>query len=135
GLGKSRLAPTIPVQTLVACLDGGRGMRIVAVVLLLALAGCATPYQNMGFMGGVEAQQMTADPYRIVARGNGYTGSTTIQDYTLLKAAETTRQAGGTHFSIISASDASRAGTIVTPGQAQTSVVGNTGDRLALIAW
>src|SRR5262249_32097886 len=123
---KSSLPPTISVHTLPASLHGGRGMRIVGILLLLALTGCATPYQNMGFMGGVEAQQMTADTYRIVARGNGYTGGTTIQDYTLLKAAETTKQAGGTHFAIISASDASRAGTIVTPGQAQTSVVGNT---------
>ena len=80
----------------------------------------------MGFAGGVEAQQMTADTFRIVARGNGYTGNTTIQDYTMLKAAETTKQAGASHFLIVSASDASRAGHIVTPGQMQTSVVGNT---------
>src|SRR6516225_5090710 len=99
-------------------------MRIV-LLLFLVLTACATPYQNMGFMGGVEAQRMTADTYRIVARGNGYTGATTIQDYTMLKAAETTKQAGGTHFAIISAADASRTGTVVTPGQAQTSVVGN----------
>jgi hypothetical protein len=101
-------------------------MRIAALLLFLILSGCATPYQNMGFMGGVEAQQMTSDTFRIVARGNGYTGNTAIQDYTVLKAAETTKQAGGTHFLIISASDASRAGHIVTPGQMQTSVVGNT---------
>jgi hypothetical protein len=100
-------------------------MRIALVFLFLALTACATPYQNMGFMGGVEAQRMTADTYRIVARGNGYTGATAIQDYTMLKAAETTKQTGGTHFAIISAADASRTGTVVTPGQVQTSVVGN----------
>jgi hypothetical protein len=44
----------------------------------------------------------------------------------MLKAAETTKQAGATHFAMISASDASSSGTIVTPGQAQTSIVGNT---------
>jgi hypothetical protein len=59
-------------------------MRIVAVALALALGGCSTPYQDMGFAGGVAAQRMTNDTYRIVARGNGYTGSTTIQDYTML---------------------------------------------------
>jgi len=49
---------------------------------------------------------------------------TTIQDYTMLKAAETTKQAGATHFAIISATDASSSGAVVTPGQAQTSFVG-----------
>jgi hypothetical protein len=94
--------------------------------LVLALGGCSTPYQEMGFAGGVVAQQMTANTYRILARGNGYTAGTTIQDYTVLKAAETTKQAGGTHFLIVSAADASSAGYITTPGQARTSVVGNT---------
>jgi hypothetical protein len=81
----------------------------------------------MGFRGGVEAQRMTADTYRIVARGNAYTAGTAIQDYTLLKAAEATKAAGATHFAVISASDASRTGAIATPGQIQTSAVGNGG--------
>jgi len=79
----------------------------------------------MGLMGGVEAQQMTADTYRIVVRGNGYTGGQTVQDFTILKAAETAKKAGATHFAIISASDASSTGAIVVPGQAQTTFTGN----------
>jgi hypothetical protein len=42
----------------------------------------------------------------------------------LLKAAETTRAAGATHFQIVSEADASRASTIVTPGTSTTSFVG-----------
>jgi hypothetical protein len=80
----------------------------------------------MGFSGGVEAQQMTADTFRIVARGNAYTGTNTVQDYTMLKAAETTKQNGGTHFVVISAADASGTSQITTPGYAQTSIIGNT---------
>jgi hypothetical protein len=79
----------------------------------------------MGFSGGVSAQRMTADVVRISARGNGYTSNTKIQDYALLKAAETTKQMGGTHFAIISAADASKVGTVTTPGFAQTTVSGN----------
>ncbi len=103
-------------------------MQYFAVVLVAALAfgGCATQYQEMGFSGGVAAERMTADTYRISARGNGYTGHTTIQDYMVLKAAETTKQSGGTHFFIISAADASSAGYVATPGQARTSFSGNT---------
>lgn len=101
-------------------------MRWHFILFAIALTGCSTPYQEMGFTGGVKAQQMTADTYRIVSRGNSYTGSTTIQDYTVLKAAETTKSVGGTHFLIISAADASRSGAIVSPGQAKTTFYGNT---------
>jgi hypothetical protein len=42
----------------------------------------------MGFSGGVAAQQITADTWRIQSRGNAYTGASTVQDYVLLKAAD-----------------------------------------------
>jgi hypothetical protein len=101
-------------------------MRILAIVALCAaLGGCATKYQEMGFTGGVAAQQITADTWRIQSRGNAYTASSTVQDYVLLKAAETTQAAGGAYFQIVSAGDASRASTFVTPGNSTTTVVGN----------
>ena len=100
-------------------------MRFRWFLLTLLIAGCSTPYQNMGFGGGVEAQQVTADTYRILSRGNAYTSKTKIQDYTLLKAAETTRQAGGTHFVIMGGEDASRAIYLSTPGTATTTYSGN----------
>ncbi|MDA9545853.1 hypothetical protein ACM43_15780 [Bradyrhizobium sp. CCBAU 45321] len=101
-------------------------MRWIAFFwVCLAVGGCGTKYQDMGFTGGVAAQQMTADTWRIQARGNAYTNSATVQDYVLLKAAETTQAAGGTHFQIISAADASRTSTVVTPGTSNTTFVGN----------
>ena len=101
-------------------------MRILGIVALCAaLGGCATKYQEMGFSGGVAAQQITADTWRIQSRGNAYTGASTVQDYVLLKAAETNQAAGGTHFQIVSAADASRASTFVTPGSSTTTFVGN----------
>jgi hypothetical protein len=95
------------------------------IFLALLVTGCATPYQDMGFAGGVAAYPMTAETYRIEARGNGYTSSTTVNDYVMLKAAETTKAAGGTHFVLISDADASTTGSVVLPGQAQTSFVGH----------
>ncbi|MBR1273387.1 CC0125/CC1285 family lipoprotein [Bradyrhizobium sp. AUGA SZCCT0283] len=74
------------------------GTIAFVVTLSLLLIGCGTKYQEMGFTGGVSAEQITKDTFRIVARGNGNTRSTTIQDYALLKAAETTKAAGATHF-------------------------------------
>ncbi len=79
----------------------------------------------MGFGGGVEAQQLTADTYRILSRGNAYTSKTKVNDYTLLKAAETTRQAGATHFVIEGGEDATRTGYVTTPGTATTTLQGN----------
>jgi hypothetical protein len=100
--------------------------HIAVLLVAIGLTGCATKYQEMGFSGGVSAQQITQDTFRIVARGNGYTAGTTVQDYALLKAAETTKQMGGTHFAVVSAANASTTGSITTPGTAQTSVIGNT---------
>src|SRR5262249_48645534 len=59
-------------------------------------------------------------------RGNAYTGKTTIQDYALLKAAETTKEAGGTHFVVISAADASKVMVGHTASTMNTSVIGQT---------
>ncbi len=69
-----------------------------ALVFLLAsvLAACSTTYGKMGFAGGVAAVPVTSDTYRVSARGNGCTDATTVQDYVLLKAAETAIGAGQT---------------------------------------
>lgn len=101
----------------------------LTMMVALALAGCSTPYQEMGFLGGVSAERITSETYRIVSRGNAYTGGTAVQDYVLLKAAETTKQAGGTHFALISAGDASRVSydTSYGSGWASTSATVSPG--------
>ena len=83
----------------------------VVLCLGLVLAGCATRYQDMGPTGGVTAAQMTDDVWRISARGNLYTDVLQVQDYVLLKAAETTIAAGRTHFAIVGKHDATRGAT------------------------
>lgn len=100
--------------------------QLLIVVGGIVLAGCATPYQNMGFSGGVSAEQITANTFRISSRGNGYTGSNAVQDYLVLKAAETTVQQGGTHFIVVNAADASGSSQIVTGGVARTTYNGNS---------
>jgi hypothetical protein len=54
-------------------------MRVVIVLAALWLSACATKYQDMGFTGGVKAEQITTDTWRIIARGNAYTGGTQIR--------------------------------------------------------
>ena len=100
--------------------------ELMAVGLALVMAGCATKYGEMGLTGGVAAEPIMPNVYRIKARGNGYTDRAKVQDFTLLKAAETTVENGGTHFLIGGASDASRTSAFTTPGTVQLNRVGNT---------
>ncbi|CDZ62591.1 Hypothetical protein NGAL_HAMBI2605_20460 [Neorhizobium galegae bv. orientalis] len=102
--------------------------RKIAMIVALAgmLAGCQTQYQEMSFTGGVSAMPITGDTYRIVSRGNGYTDATTVQDYSLLKAAETTLSTGNTHFLMLTGNDATRTSVGQTSGYMQTHVYGNT---------
>jgi hypothetical protein len=86
----------------------------LAAVALLLLSACATPYQDMGFLGGVTATQITADTFQIAARGNGYTSADVIERYALRKAAETTVGAGYDLFLLGAARDRTRVGSVTT---------------------
>lgn len=86
----------------------GGDMKVGYLLLAVALAGCATPYQEMGALGGVSAAQTGNDTFRISARTNGYTDPAAAQDFVLMKAAETAQQHGATHFAIIDETDVSR---------------------------
>ena len=98
----------------------------VALFVVAILSGCATKYQDMGFTGGVEAEPVMTDVYRIVARGNGYTSPDRVQDFALLKAAETTLASGGNYFVIVTEADRTKIASGQTPATAQTSVIGHT---------
>jgi hypothetical protein len=99
---------------------------IFAAMVALALAGCATKYQEMGFAGGVRAEPVMTDVYRIIASGNGYTSADRVQDFALLKAAETTLGAGGNYFTIVNEADRTSVAVGQTPGTVQTNVIGRT---------
>jgi hypothetical protein len=89
----------------------------VITACVIGLGACATPYQEMGFTGGVSATQLTGDTFQIVAKGNGYTGSSVIERYALRKAAEVTVANGYDLFLIASAVDRSRVSGFATNSQ------------------
>jgi hypothetical protein len=84
----------------------------------------------MGFSGGVRADQLSATTYRIVSRGNGYTDATTIADFALRKAAETTLTSGNEWFIVMGRDDQTRSGQVVSTTPSYTtgnvSSYGNT---------
>ncbi|MBZ9677623.1 hypothetical protein [Mesorhizobium sp. ES1-1] len=56
-------------------------------------------------LGGVKATPTSKDTYSIVAGGNSWTDVSTMRDFALLKAAETTLAAHETRFEIVSITD------------------------------
>lgn len=120
--------PVDPDRTaVILCNHGGTMKKLIGITALgLLLASCATKYGDMGYAGGVKAEQVTSDIWRVVARGNGYTASSKVQDFVLLKSAELTLAQGGTHFVIAGSQDAASVGVITTPGSSTVNRIGNT---------
>lgn len=72
-----------------------------------ALIACATPYQENGFRGGVQATQLNQRMVQIKAGGNAYTSASRIQDFVLLKASEIAIENGFAAFGIVGSKDTS----------------------------
>ncbi|HWA60781.1 MAG TPA: hypothetical protein VG939_05370 [Caulobacteraceae bacterium] len=109
---------------------GGRMMKVLAIGAIFAgltLTACATPYQEMGALGGVRAVRITQDTAQITASGNGYTDPDTIQRYALRRAAEETIADGFDFFRIVRDQDRTTAGS-ATYGSA-------TGNRYGIWGW
>lgn len=92
-------------------------MRLVLCAALMAgLSACATPYQDMGFAGGVRATRIDETTLLITGKGNAFTSSDAIQQYTLRKAAEATVAAGYDGFRVVESRDQSRRGLVMNEG-------------------
>jgi hypothetical protein len=92
--------------------------RLILLGAALMTTACATTYGELGGFwdeGGVTAQQLTRDTYRIVSRGNGATEHGTIHDFAMLRAAETVRGACMTHFVVEQGEDRTQAEESVSP--------------------
>lgn len=74
----------------------------VLAACALALAACATPYQQSGITGGFNVIPLGQDVYRVSFGGNGFTTQETAQVYWLNRAAELTLEKGFASFEILS---------------------------------
>lgn len=91
-------------------------MRLVYVLALLALAGCATPYQASGLAGGFSEEWLTPRSVVVSFGGNGFTGSGQARSYSMFRACELALTAGFSHIYIASsAEDVARSTQQVTP--------------------
>jgi hypothetical protein len=99
---------------------------VPAAIAVLMLSACTTYYHPKNFTGqGVEAAAVMNDVYRVSALGSGMTDASTIQDFVLLKSAETTLEHGKTHFVILSAEDATKSSTYRSSGTITSNVYGS----------
>ena len=101
-------------------------MKTTGLIIGLALltSACGTTYGDIGFWGdGVAADQMASDTFRIRSRGNGATEHATIEDYALLRAAETVKGACFTHFVVLDGADRTTVEEDVTPAHWTTTKV------------
>jgi hypothetical protein len=73
-----------------------------AIGLALTLAACAAPApyapRRPGETTGYTDRELAPGRYRVTFAGNSVTARDTVQDFLLLRAAEVTLAAGGTHF-------------------------------------
>lgn len=68
----------------------------------VALASCATPYQQQGVLGGFDVKELRPDVYRVGFGGNGYTTRESVQVYWLHRCAEVAIEKGFAGFEILS---------------------------------
>jgi hypothetical protein len=103
---------------------------LIVSILILLLAGCATPYQKSGFAGGYSETQLGENIFRVHFRGNGYTGAERAEDFTLLRSAELSEEHGFPYFIIVDSKENVDNSTYTTPVTTQTTgnayVSGNT---------
>jgi hypothetical protein len=105
------------------------GVKIRAglvAVALLTVAACATRYGDMGLTGGVAAEPITSDIYRIKARGNGYTDQARVQDFVPGVETEPIRVASADPPSTKWVAPAARAVSADLSNTYQATRVGNT---------
>jgi len=77
---------------------------LVALLVVITLCGCATPYHSTGLAGGFSETQLQPNVFSVYFRGNGYTSMERCSEFALLRCAEIAIQNGFTHFVIADSS-------------------------------
>lgn len=94
-------------------------MRALLSVLIMALAACATPYQQRTewtARGGYESEQLGPDLFSIRAAGNGFTSQQRTEDIVMMRAAEISREHGAAGFVFVSSEQRAERATAVGVG-------------------
>ena len=99
-------------------------MRYLFLLPLLIVVSCATSYQPRGMTGGYEDTQLGEHLWRVTVNGNGYTSSSVVRDYALLRASELTLEKGYKYFYVSSDNNAQQ-NSVATVGGNSSRTTGN----------
>jgi hypothetical protein len=80
----------------------------MALGAALVLGACATPYGEMGLLGGTEVEEVGPATLVVRATGNGFTSHETVDDFAFLRAAEETESRGYAAFQLVEGRDISK---------------------------
>jgi hypothetical protein len=98
---------------------------IMGIALSIFITACSTPYQPNGLGGGYSDTKLNDNTYMVSFRGNGYTGSATLFNLILRRAADLTAQNGYSYFAILAGGQDVNSSVYSTPGFVSTSSSGN----------
>jgi S1-C subfamily serine protease len=90
--------------------------RVVAMAMVVVIAGCATKYQPMGFTGGYTDQSLGDNVYLIQVNVNAYTSAATAYRYFHRRAQELCQSKGFSGYRVLDEGGATRR-TLVATGQ------------------
>ena len=76
--------------------------NLILTVIALAMVGCATEYQTVGFTGGYSESWLSDTRARIRYDGNGFSTMERIQDFAVLRAADLGASRAFTHLVVVS---------------------------------
>lgn len=97
------------------------GPTCVILFVCCFFAGCATPYQKMGFRGGHKTVELQDNIFNVEFRGNAYTSKSRSNDFALLRCAEVSLEKGCKYFAILDEDSYISTSTYTTPIQSTTT--------------
>ncbi|MDD9811183.1 MAG: hypothetical protein OXU71_05650 [Gammaproteobacteria bacterium] len=103
----------------------------------IAVAGCATSYQQRGFSGGFSETQLAENVFEVRFSGNGYTSSERASDFALLRSAELSLERGFRYF-VVDDNENDRQiaiNTVTTSSGANTYSTSKPGARKVIVCF
>ena len=102
--------------------------KVLLILAIVFIQGCATAYQKQGFSGGYTETQLDTNVFKVNFAGNGYTGRERASDFALLRCAELTLDNGYNYFATIDSNQSTTNSSYTTPTQTYgtATAYGNT---------
>ncbi|GAA4016669.1 CC0125/CC1285 family lipoprotein [Actimicrobium antarcticum] len=106
--------------------------KLLAILMAVLLAACATPYGKYGLLGGYTDSRIDENTFSISVDNNGMTSKQVTSMQALYRAAELTVEHGFDYFVVGSTANNARSISMVTPGNSTSNTTINSYGSTAL---